>query len=261
MSQHYKINLEFIDNDDSNLRSLYETSIRFLLKNFNQFTSLYYNDNARFKIENYFLRYSYPLIFFKFKKNDLTQIISLSLISCLFWRYFDNIIDNHGKTSENLIAYNILYDILNSSTNFDEKIQEHITLMLDEDKKTKNGNANYNEIWKRCSIFILPFQFFENEKPIELDLYIKYINYTGLSHDLHDILNDYSTKNKTLPVSWLLECDKNVVYSINTLNKVYTKARNEIALTENYFKNNEKLIESNKPIKKYIEESWQTFHN
>jgi hypothetical protein len=229
--------------------------------------SFWIEENLKPKVDTYLLRYVIPLYELLEKQNQKVVIDSLviQLFSCITWRTYDNCVDSHVPIHKghqtSLLASLFLFDFAktNSGENILPIFEYHIRLMTEQSVIEKSSPISLDNIWKRCSIFLLAAEI--NQLDIEkIDLYKKYINYSGLAHDTHDFFSDIASKVNSLPVFWMRQLNPDEVLSVNTVRQLYSRARQEVEPLEKEFE--AKKIEKKFPlINHFLKESWKTFHD
>jgi hypothetical protein len=105
-------------------------------------------------------------------------------------------------------------------------------------------------IWKKCSILLYVPQTLAQLSENSLLLYKNYLNYSGLAHDMNDLVNDIATHTISLPIHWFREVSPYGLMNVKVIEKIYEHATIAVEPIEYVFNKNN--IESNFPLMHHL---------
>lgn len=205
------------------------------------------------KLTTYLLHYVIPFNELLVSENKSeTRILTSLLLSCFAWRSFDNCVDKHlsPKNTHTISLRSCLqlvdYIHYSFSLNSSKTIQSHYDIMIEQSLNEIKFPIKLDDIWKRCSIFLLAPETLGKLNDENISIFKNYINYTGLAHDMNDIISDLSAGIISLPISWLRKDNPYDILDVKSVDNVYRKAKIEVKHIEEYFEKVE--IRKNYPI-------------
>lgn len=191
------------------------------------------------KIETYLLRYVavlYEMCAVEGKNPALTiEALAVQLLSCAFWRLFDNCVDQHTELAhahcDSLISYSHLQSFTQSAgyTQANTALERHLRCMTAASHEEATAPLPFDRIWERCSVFVFAAETIANLSPVSISHFKDYINYSGLAHDAHDLYSDLKSGTKSLPVSWIQDLDEDQVFSELSVERLYNRIRHEVS--------------------------------
>ncbi|BAU55654.1 hypothetical protein [Mucilaginibacter gotjawali] len=198
------------------------------------------------KIITYLLHYTIPFYeLLESEGKNNVGLLTTQLLSCLAWRTFDNCIDGHEsnkvahlnsiQTCMHLIDY-AQFKNLNSTIS---QVKGHYNVMLEQAIQEAINPIELDHIWKRCSIFLYAPETFATLNETNITTYKNFINYTGLAHDLTDLVSDISGGAISLPIFWMREANEYNWINVKVMKSVYQKARDSVKHVEDYFRQND----------------------
>lgn len=227
--------------------------------------SFWIDQGFKAKIEVYLLRYVLPMNEIispdGYTEMKRKQALASQLLSCVAWRAFDNCADEqHDENTRPLLLANSVMDLSMFICNHDSKfkleiLKDHFFSMTNCLENEKKHAIALEKIYTRCSIFLLPFDYLElgNKK-----LFVNYINYTGLAHDIHDYLSDHKSGTNTLPIKWSQDSNPNNVFSIGHVKALYQRVRKESQSLENEIST--QIDDSHPVLRFFFEEAKATIY-
>lgn len=239
-------------------------SVLIELQNFNpSIFSFWQREGLKPKLTTYLLHYVIPFNeLLRQEKKDNPKLLTAMLLSCFAWRTFDNCIDGHesNKTSHIVSLQSCLQLLEYSQKNFTVEavkvIQSHFSVMSIQSLREIETPIPLNEIWKRCSIFLFALETLASLSEKNISLFKCYINYTGLAHDMTDMISDITGGIISLPLFWLKENDNLNLLNVQGVSRMNQKAKDAVKPLENYFKEVE--IETKFPLMFHLlKESFQ----
>ncbi len=229
-------------------------SVLIELKNFNPtLFAFWQREGLKPKLTTYLLHYVIPFkeLLQSEKKSD-TKLLTALLLSCFAWRTFDNCIDGHesNKTAHAVSLQSCLQLIDYSQTNFSvnaiNAIQSHYSIMTTQSLRETEMPIELNDIWKRCSIFLFAPETLAELNEKNISIYKNYINYTGLAHDITDLISDISGGIISLPLFWLRENNPFNLLNEQSVKNMNEKARVSVKPIEKFF--NSIDVQNNYPL-------------
>lgn len=184
-----------------------------------------------------------------------TALLATQLMSCIAWRAYDNCVDGHQPPRMahrfSLAACMQLTRYVESA--FENKpadsiknIELHYQLMADQAERELREPIPVEEIWKRCSLFLYAPDELARLDALPLSLFRDYINYTGLAHDLSDIMSDIATGVVSLPIHWIADAGDCGTINVQVLEQVYEHAQRAVRPLEEGFETAD--VESRYPL-------------
>ena len=242
-------------------------SVLIELKNFNPtLFAFWQREGLKPKLTTYLLYYVIPfneLLQAENKKD--AKLLTAMLLSCFAWRTFDNCIDGHesNKTAHTVSLQSCLQLLEYSQTNFSSNvvntIQSHYSIMTEQSLQETETPIELHDIWKRCSIFLFALETLAKLNEKKIFVFKSYINYTGLSHDMTDLISDISSGVISLPLFWLRENNQYNLLNEQAVKNMNQRARVSVKPFEDFFKAND--IENKFPLMNHLlKESTQIFH-
>lgn len=239
-------------------------SVLIELQNFNPtIFSFWEREGMQPKLTTYLLHYVIPFNeLLKQEKKENTKLLTAMLLSCFAWRTFDNCIDGHesNKTSHIVSLQSCLHLLEYSQRNFTtdavKQMQSHYNIMSMQSIQEVESPIPLNEIWKRCSIFLFAPESLASLNDKNISIFKSYINYTGLAHDMTDLVSDITGGIISLPLSWLKENHCHNLLNIEGISQMNQKAKDAVKPLETFFKEVE--IETKLPLMFHLlKESFQ----
>jgi hypothetical protein len=189
-------------------------------------------------------------------KNPFDTVLAAELLCNVAWRAFDNCVDGHepaksAHLKSAVAGFRVIdYAERRYSLNVTEDVRQHYEVMNEAAVREGDDAIQLDDIWKRCSIFMLPFERLVPLRPASVSLFRQYINYAGLIHDLHDLISDMSCGTVSLPVKWFREANQSGILDARTVNGLYERARHEVLTLESNFA--EADVQNRLPIMSYF---------
>lgn len=251
--------------DNSILKTI--ESVLTELQNFNPtIFSFWDREGMKPKLTTYLLHYVIPFNeLLKQEKKENSKLLAAMLLSCFAWRTFDNCIDGHesNKTSHIVSLQSCLqlleYSQRNFKTEVVKAIQSHYNIMSMQSLQEVESPIPLSEIWKRCSIFLFAPESLASLNEKSISTFKNYINYTGLAHDMTDLISDITSGIISLPLYWLKEHNNYNLLNVEAVSQMNQKAKDAVKPLEDYFKEVE--IETKFPLMFHLlKESFQIIH-
>lgn len=197
------------------------------------------------KVATYSLHYLVPFHALLYRGHPTeTALLAVQLMSCLAWRSYDNCVDGHEAPRiahlHSLAACIRLIRYVEST--FDTQavdgvkdIEMHYQLMAIQVERELQHPVPVGEIWKRCSLFLYAPEALAGLDDMRVRVFRDYINYTGLAHDLSDIMSDIASGVVSLPLRWLSEVADSGIINVAVMEQVYERARHAVRPIEDGF--------------------------
>jgi hypothetical protein len=169
-------------------------------------------------------------------------VLAAQLLSCVAWRTFDDCVDGHVAVEASYLpSVMACLDVIRyvqariGGDNVTRDIFGHYRIMCEQANKERRDALPLDDIWKRCSIFLYAPEVLAGLSKDCLAVYRDYLCYTGLAHDVTDLLSDLSAGIISLPVLWFREVSEFGVVTIDTVERLYDRVRAAGSLIEARF--------------------------
>jgi len=196
-----------------------------------------------YRRDNYLIRYGLPLaeLYGWPDRNDplLVEALSVHFFWALTWRHLDNIVDSHavdplevGRLALALYRASRVHSevaLRFGIPSRSDEVAELILLLCTTAHSERIAPVRRTDIWRRAAPFLIVPRTLLGIGDEREQIYQAYINLDGLSHDIHDLLDDVSRGIKSLPSSWFAELDPQSAFRRGIVDAWFLKAAHEVA--------------------------------